>query len=374
MHVHDAQLRQYLDRECADAETRAIDTHLAGCPACLARRDSVAALASATGAKLEALAPGTVDAPAQAGRSLEAFEARMRARDERPAARLSFLLRPAWIGAAAVLALVIAMGFPPVRAWTGRFLGLFRIERIETVQLDPAQLQRFQLDSYRMGPRIDRLFAETGTITGGGAPVRVASIGEASTEAGFPARLPSALEGDPKITVNPATSISFRVDAGRMQEILDELGRTDVRIPAEIDGSSVRIDIPKCVTAAYGDCERRGSTSCTVLAQFPSPVLTAPPGLDAQRVGEAVLALYGMNEEQARAHAAKVDWTTTLVLPAPMRPGSATVMVDGVEGTILPTRQGTDAFVLYWVREGIVHMLLGHGDSEKAVAIASSLG
>jgi hypothetical protein len=54
-------------------------------------------------------------------------------------------------------------------------------------------------------------------------------------------------------------------------------------------------------------------------------------------MGEAMLKFLGYPEAEARAMSARIDWTTTLILPIPQGEGIThqDVSVDGVQGTFL---------------------------------------
>jgi hypothetical protein len=117
-------------------------------------------------------------------------------------------------------------------------------------------------------------------------------------------------------------------------------------------------------------------SQCTTLMQFPSPEISAPPGLDIAGIGETLLQVLGMSPEEAAQFSRNVDWTTTLIIPIP-RFGTEyqDVFVDGVEGTLImqSLRSQFPEYLLIWVKDGIVYALTGPGDSVAALEIAESL-
>jgi hypothetical protein len=177
-----------------------------------------------------------------------------------------------------------------------------------------------------------------------------------------------------------------------VQALLDELGITELKLPPELDGAEVSMDLPVAVAAAYGTCEvtpemmrEAGEdpdrpvvdlSECVTLTQFPSPEISAPPGLDIARIGQAFLQVLGMAPEEAAQFSQTVDWTTTLVIPIP-RYGTEyqEVIVDGVEGTLIMQSERSEFphYLLVWINDGIVYALSGPGDTQSAIELASSL-
>jgi hypothetical protein len=158
-----------------------------------------------------------------------------------------------------------------------------------------------------------------------------------------------------------------------------------------VDGADISVTIPSSVSAAYGTCpkpqtdgsegeeaERQRYPDCVILAQIPSPSVSAPADLDINKLAQIGLEFTGMSPEEASAFTSTVDWTSTLVVPIPSN--SATyeqITVDGVTGTLIqrPSREGEPTtFALMWVKDGIVYAISGRGDkSEQAIEMANSL-
>jgi hypothetical protein len=297
--------------------------------------------------------------------------------------------RPAWAILALVLILSISMAFPGVRAAANSFLGLFRVQKVAVVQINPNDLPN-QLGS---SAQFESLFAENVQIEERGEAQEVTSAAEASLLSGFSVRLPQALQDPDKLTVQPGGTATFTVQLALVQAVLEEIGRADIQVPPEVDGARVVMDIPSGVTAMYGECSfdmetvRRNSSDpdnprpprlpqCTTLVQMPSPTVDAPPGLDLNQLGEAYLQLLGMSQEEAQRFSNNVDWATTFVIPIP-RNGTSyqDVSVDGVSGTFIQQDlEGLSAqYLLIWVKDGLLYALTGPGQVETALEIAASL-
>jgi hypothetical protein len=296
--------------------------------------------------------------------------------------------RLAWFGLAVVVILAAALVFPPVRAIANSFLGLFRVEQVAVVPVNPGDLPE-QLGS---SSQFEQLIADDVQVEEVGVAETVEDAEEASRLAGIPVRLPTMLAGPMELKVQPGTRVSLRVDLARIRTLLREVGMEGIELPDQLDGALVTMELSRAVTASYGDCAivaepeqepgidpdapalRR--TNCTTLVQMESPAINAPPGLDLAGLGEAFLVAMGMTPEEAREFSQQVDWTTTLVVPVP-RYGVEyqEVSVDGVTGTFIQQSLESHApqYMLVWVKDGLLYALTGSGDISTAMQIAGSL-
>ena len=305
--------------------------------------------------------------------------------------------RSMWIGLGALGALVFAFSFAPVRIWASEFLGLFRVQKVTVLPIDVTRFSQLNDDS-TLADQISQLFSNSVKVTREpGDPQIVSSADEASQAAGFHVRLLTGSSKTPQIAVQGGAAFDFVVDRAAAQSILNEAGRSDLQLPASLDGATISVDIPSGVAAAYGDCpdvkkgdgaeqaagDGAGSrrqfepTDCMLLAQIPSPTVATPPDVDLTQLAEIGLQFTGMSADEARAFSQTVDWTSTLVIPIP-RDGTSyeQVQLDGVSGNLI-TRQSEsgvwDRYTLVWVKDGIVYALTAYGDKAEGVWLANSL-
>jgi hypothetical protein len=297
--------------------------------------------------------------------------------------------RPAWAVIGLILVLAVAMAFPPVQAIANSFLGLFRVQQFTVVQVNPGNLPE-QLGS---ASQLEYMFTQDVDIQEGGEPIEVSSAAEASQLAGIPVRLPVGMNGEQKLSVVPGMHATFNVDMEHVQALLNEIGMADIQLPENLDGATVTVEVQEGVSAQYGECEFDPEEAhadgydpdspeiprlsrCTTLVQTPSPVVSAPPGLDIAKVGEAFFQVMGMPAEEAAHFAQNIDWTTTFVIPIP-RYGTSyqDVLIDDVTGTLIlqDLDDHPDQYMLLWVKDDIVYALTGPGDRSTALRIANSL-
>ena len=297
--------------------------------------------------------------------------------------------------ASAALVLTIILAFPATRALAGELLSLFRIQRVTVVPIDFTGMQ--QLEGV-VGHDISQLVSNSITMKKEpGEPVNATSAEEASQLAGFNVRAPQG-QTPSRISVMSGAAFAFTIDRAKAQALLDEAGRSDLVLPEEVDGADVSVNIPSSVSIAFGTCpepsnegeveremERETTTSgspgriykdCIILAQIPSPEVSAPASLDIAKIAQLGLEFTGMTAEEAAEFTSTVDWTSTLIVPIPKNAASyQQVTVDGVTGTLIE-RPSDDApqFALFWVKDGIIYTIGGLGNNtQKALELANSL-
>ncbi len=380
MHPTEGDLRAYADRELSEADLDWITGHLATCAGCQQQADELRQRALWVQNRLARVDPAGPVLSARAARARLASYP-IQAKERRLMRTLPFVrsYRPPWSGLAVAAMLLIVLLFPPVRALATDFLGLFRIQRIEVVEVDTDDLGL--PENMASVARFERMLSDNIQIETQGEAANAPGAAAASDLAGFAVRLPTAGVGEQRIRVEPGAQVTLTIDLPQARALLRQLGQEEAALPDSLDGQQVIVDIPQAVTASYGSC--RGSEDqplpsdpCVRLIQLPSPTVAAPTGLDMTQMGALLLQILGMSEEEATRFSQRVDWSTTLVVPLPsMHADYREVEVDGVPGTLIEQQVEVDAprYVLLWVRDGIVYGLTGTQSADEAFALANSL-
>ena len=395
MHLDDGQLRTYWDEELGGSSKTQQEAgkHLAGCLTCQARLEEQKRRALLTSQRLAFLTPSSPPAPEtpnlEARPAFARFKNRLNQPKEIPMLQKFLRLRTMFAGMAVLALLVIALSIPSGFAWAGQFLGLFRVQQVAVIPIDPTGLMALRNDS-SLGQQISQLLAQSVTFSQKpGDPQPVSSADQASQAAGFSVRLPDNQAAQPKLVVQPGASFNFVVDRARAQALLDESGHTDLILPQSLDKETVSVSIPNSVTASYGECPSltsdnsgilgsagRRYADCVILAELPSPTVKTPPDVDVQKLAEIGLEFTGMSPEQAQAFSQSVDWTSSLVIPLPKNAATyQQLTVDGVTGMLIQ-RPVDDApeYALIWVKNGVIYTIGGLGsDSARAIAMANAL-
>jgi hypothetical protein len=404
--IDDGILRAQLDDELAGTELAELSQHLASCANCRARFEKLSADTAQTGDLLTTLAPaGDVTAinPAVA---YGQFRSQFGTSDERQASWISRLFaprwRPAWGLAAGAVVVAVLVGVSPVRTWAQRVLAMLRVQKIQVVTIDPTTLMSGSEPDSRPYKLVNQFIADNVVVTmDPGKPDIVSSMAKAAQLTGYQVRTIGSLGAPQSIEVNGEAAFQMTVNRDRIEMLLDEVGRSDIRIPESANGALIAVHIPKTVISMYGDCPARhghtisdtqsraevlaerkvermasmNNTNCTYLIQAPGPTVSVPPDLNMSEIAEAALELAGMSPAEAHSFCQTVDWSSTMVVPIPRNTSSyETVSVDGVEGTLITeTLTQGNRYSLLWIKNGVIHSLAGHGNSSDALALAASL-
>jgi hypothetical protein len=388
MHLSEDVLQSYLDHETSEQETEQIRQHLEMCAGCSEGLSQVQQRLESNRSRFNSVSPEMTP-------HADALLAQLQTRRLINAIPKKTNLRSVLAAVLAVAALTTAFYFEPVRVWATEFLSLFRVQQVTVLRFDPANLQQLNhnlngVDSER---RIEQLLSDTVRIAKRGEAKYFQTVNEAARMAGFGIRMPTLLQPSTRIRVHPGIEAQFDIDVKRLQGILDDAGRSDIKIPEEIDGEMIRVNVPASVTTFFGKCpdpedmttktqnrrQFKKYKDCKVLVQLPSPVVVAPPSLNVNELGMQMMKLLGLKEEEARTFSESIDWATTLVIPIPIDPLVKVTEVDinGAKGySFIKGEPGTDSEVAYnllWIRDGIVYSLMGHGNADESIAIANSL-
>jgi hypothetical protein len=392
-HTDIGTLRAYLDGQLDPSKHAAIE-HLKSCAVCegelKALRDHAARVRDGLD-RLPELPSADNSAMAWA-----AFQNKREDWMENHQDRWSLGRRLSLAGAAlGAIAVVLVLTVAPVRAWAESLLGIFRVERFTVLEIDPSALKGNALQNNQLlNQTISRVLSDEVTITQKPQkPQPVADAAAASKAAGFAVQL---LPGETPsgMLVESGAAMQMKLNRDRIQSILDEAGRSDLQIPASVDGATVGVRVPAGVMAFYGNCgdaasgmvfytsdgggkaAKEADASCISLIELPSPVVSAPQEIDPAQIAQVALQFMGMSANDAANFTQTVDWTSTLVLP--VERGKTTyeqVHVNGNEAALIrPLRQGPSGhYSLMWVDNGIVFGLGGTGDDTTAINLASQL-
>jgi hypothetical protein len=402
--LNDGILRARLDDQLGGSELEAVNQHLAVCADCRSRFESLSTGRSRTQDLLASLASSESE-PSPAAAYAQ-FIAQFGTAPETKPSWINRLFaprwRPVWGLATAAVAIAVLLGVGPVRLLAQRVLAMLRVQKIAVVSIDPSTLMSGSEPDSRPYKLINQFFADNVVVTTDpGKPEVVPTVTKAAQLAGYPIRTIGSLGAPQRVEVNGETAFQMTVDRGRVEALLDEIGRSDIQIPEAANGALVAVHIPKIVFSMYGDCpvrHRSGdsnhqsradelaerkmermadtkNTNCTYLVQAPSPTVSVPPELNMSEIAEAALELVGMSQGEAHSFCQTVDWSSTLVVPVPRNSSSyENVSVDGVEGTLITeTLPQGNRYSLLWIKNGVIHSLMGHGSSSDALTLAASL-
>jgi hypothetical protein len=402
--IDDGILRARLDGELAGTELTEVNQHLAACADCGARFERLSAETARTADLLTTLAPVGNDPAFNPAVAYAQFRSQFGTADEPKVSWITRLFaprwRPAWGLSAGAVVVAMLVGVNPVRTWAQRVLAMLRVQKIAVVTIDPTTLMIGREPDSRPYKLINQFMADNVVVTmDPGKPDIVPSVTKAAQLAGYPISTIGSLGAPQSIEINGETAFQMTINRDRIVMLLDEVGRSDIRIPESANGALIAVHIPKTVISMYGDCPARrtisdtqsqaealaerkmermasmNNTNCTYLVQAPSPTVSVPPELKMAEIAEAALQLAGMSPSEAHSFCQTVDWSSTMVVPIPRNTSSyETVSVDGVEGTLITeTLSQGNRYSLLWIKNGVIHSLTGQGNSSDALTLAASL-
>lgn len=384
-HLNDGQLRAALDGELDAAGM----THLTSCQLCQTRQQQIQLQLSLTASKLGFLTASTKVRDLPVNTAWHHFN-QQKLTKETSMFRKLFASPLVRYGASALLLLTVFFAIPSTRALASELLNLFRVQRVAVVPVDFTGMQ--QLNG-AVGNDISQLISNSITMTKKPEqPVEATDANQATSLAGFTIRAPQGFTPS-RISVMSGSSFTVTVDRTKAQALINEAGRTDLTLPESIDGAEISVNIPSSVSIDFGTCPPpspdgdgldtgshgsagRRYADCIILAEIPSPSVSAPASVDVAQLAQIGLEFSGMSADEAKSFTSTVDWTSTLVVPIPKNAATnEQISVDGVTGTLIQ-RPTDDApqFLLLWVKDGIIYAVGGLGsNSQQAIQIANSL-
>lgn len=388
-HLTEGELRASFDGELGEN----LLSHLNTCAECQRRLNQLEQEHLRVASRLSFLAPGIEPVPSVRF-AWSRFTEQYLKQKETSMLRKWFTFPVVRAGAIAVLALALLLAFPTTRALAGELLNLFRVQHVAVLPIDSTGLENMT-GNEALGSQLSELISESTKVTDEPSePVMVASADEAESSAGFNVRLP-ADQTPSRIYVTDPSAFTLTVDRAKAQAFIEAAGRSDLVLPESIDGAEIAVSIPATVNAAFGTCPEpqaekrqpggveemendmaRKYPDCIVFTQMPSPLVSAPNGVDVAQLAQIGLEFSGMTREEAAAFTTTVDWTSTLVIPVPRRATAyEDISVDDVTGKLI--QRVTDyapEYALIWVKDGVVYAISGTGtDTAPAFAIVDAL-
>lgn len=388
-HLTDGELRADLDGALVPQRAR----HLETCASCQARQQQLQVQQREAERLLAFFAPQNVptDPPGLSARQAWArFSKQIMQQKESSMTKKWFSFPLVRFGLAALVLLALILAFPGTRTLAGELLNLFRVQQVQVVPVDFTGLEQLTGDG-ALGNQFTGLISDSIRMEREpGEPVEADNSDQASQLAGFTVRLPRGMTPS-RIHVTDAAAFTLTMDRVKVQALLDSAGRTDLILPASVDGAEISVDIPASVSIAFGTCPTPGEAesgnteqstterlypNCVIFAQIPSPSVNAPADLDIEALARIGLEFTGMSAKEAAELTGTVNWTSTLLVPIPRDAAvHEQVSVDGVTGTLIQRPSGDGPqFALLWVKDGILYAISGLGtNAQQAVDMANSL-
>jgi hypothetical protein len=334
--------------------------HVAACPTCLRSLESARADSRLVGA---ALAPsGDADTDTAWARFSAAT-----ARETAPAPLTATPGRSRWratvrrpvVAALSAVVLVTGAGVAAANDW----LPIFQTERVDPVEVTATDLVQVpDLSAY--GDL---------EITQEPSTDEVADAATASERSGLDvpevAELPEGVSGDPTYLVGDVVSGTFTFSADKAAQAAAAAGEILPPPPPGIDGAQLRIEAGPGVASVWS---QPTGVPTLVVARVVAPTVYSQ-GVPFETVRDYLLSLPGLPDglaDQLRDLSAD---GATLPLPVPAElVTTSTAVVDGAEATVLTSRNGLFAGVV-WVEDGVMTGVAGTLSADELLSVARGL-
>ena len=353
-HPTDGTLRRLVDEPAgvADADRE----HVAACPVCLSGLAAAREDAAAAGAALAVEAPVDVDA---AWRRLSGALAAERGVAAAPARRWRAALRSPVAAALGVAVVLSGAGAAAAANW----LPIFRTERIATVTAPEAELVTIP-DLSDFG-QLD--------VTEPVAVRAVADAAAAEKATGLPvprvAELPRGVTGEPTYHVAGRASAVFTFSTAKAAATAAAAGQTLPPPPPGLDGSQFRLVAGPGVAAVWS----RGRPVPALVVGRASAPTAYSSGVPFETARDYLVSLPLLPDEVAAAlRGFSGDGTTLPLFVSADRMDTSTADIGGVPATVLRSRTGTMAAVV-WVRDRVVTAVAGSLGADEVLAVARRL-
>ncbi len=380
----DGELRVSLDADGVVSST--IQQHIDGCPGCHARivelRDDANWSASAfTGLAIEQAEP---DVNLAYNRFRVAI-AGQPAGDIAGGSRMGQLFAARSMRAAsafiAVIAVVVAVTFSPMRTVADDFLNQFRVQKFAAVTIPMDMLSPLQSsaldglgedDKQGLQDALGQLGALDTTfefdeeelpepITLEDAEAQFGDIDE-------PGDLPDEFDSAPSAYLTEAGSASYALDTANAQMMIDALGLPIYSLPDPDQYPTLEFgaNVPAAALLEYKDADGKR----VIVGQMASPSLSIPDGVNMDALREDILQFPGLPADLVAQLRAIDDWESTLIIPIPEGASSDDITINGEPGLLIEHHLGS---AVLWEKDGILFAVIGQVSGDEVRDIADSM-
>jgi hypothetical protein len=352
-HPTDGILRRLVDEPAgvADADRE----HVAGCATCLTGLAAAREDAMLTGAALTCEVTVDVDegwrrlsAAVTAGQPARATAVRGN--------RWRTALRSPVIAVAGVLVLLTGASAAAAADW----LKIFHAERVAPVTVTQADLIKIpDLSAYGKVEITQR--ADIRDVADAAAARKATGLASPRVD-----RLPRGVIGEPKYQVGNRIAATFTFSTARAAQTAAQAGKPLPAPPAGLEGSQFRMTAGPGVAAIW--TEARGVPALVVArAVAPTGYSAGVPFATAR---DYLLSLPGLPEAVAsQLRTFTGDGTTLPLIVKSDRQVTTTADVGGVPATVLATKDGVMAAVI-WVADGEVSVVGGSMSADEVLSVA----
>jgi hypothetical protein len=397
--------RAWLDHE---NESRQLDEHLPGCPACQRLVTDLREDAASIREAFTLLAPIGLPSAAETAVARE----RLRSKRGQPAlipaertqepipmffTRISTPWRVAVGGLAAAVTLALLVAFTPGgSAAAAGFLAQFRSQQVAAVEISPqsqgeivrtlnalGNLGTVNMPNgqSRAGAGAVAAFAppsEAQKSPGAGPqPPATVSLAEAARTVGFalqtpdPATLPAGLDKAPQVRVMPASEVRFTFDKNKAHTYYQSTGHAEVSLPDKFDGATLVVSIPSAAILQYGNS---GARDALIIGEAGELLVDVEGGkVSLPEMRDFLLGLPGLPQGTVSQLKQIQNWNQTLPIPIPVdKVHWQSTTFNGNQGLLLNDNSGVGSAAI-WHAHGHLYGMAGSLRATDLKRIGDSL-
>ncbi len=297
-----------------------------------------------------------------------------------------------------------SLAFAPVRAVASQVLGIFRVQRMQTISISQADLESVGQMFEEGNGEVSLESLGDVSVEGASTEPSETTIEEAQAMVDFDLKTPAGIEGTPTAMVQQPMTAKFKLHVDKVNELLESYGATEL-FSTSMEGKEFSIHMPATVVIAYPDAQQsteRGSEDVDadraaedaatfrdpalglIVAQSRGPQLNVPPGVNPLEIRNVTLGLPFLPENVRSQLAGVQDWQNTLLIPN-VEGMSREISVAGMPGVIMVP--DADAFgdgsttpvpsdvpvVVMWNDNGVMRAVGGTGGEARILGIAESM-
>ncbi len=331
----EGKLLMYLEHELPVHEMRMVQLHVNSCPRCARRLVEIQQDWAFCCEKIEPIRSG-VEKIEPTGQQQVWHEVQLQLKKQRGGFFNMKMKR--WSAVAVSVVLLGVMAFvPSARVAVADFLQVFRVEKVHSINISPADMQQIQQALEKGNVKLD--IESLGKIRTDG-PSEEKNIQAADiNQLAFQPRLPAAVAQSLKLQKVPAMYITPKVE--EVNKILTTLGSQSL-LPEKLDGQTVVIKMGDYINATYENYR---------MIAGPAPEVQVPSGIDVEDVAGALVNLPLWPEGVKRQLQAVDDWQHTLVVPGE---NVEKVTVRGHDAVL--SKNGNQSY-LVWQEDGLIYAI-----------------
>lgn len=274
--------------------------------------------------------------------------------------------------AASVLVMTGMLSFSPVQEALADFLSIFRVQKIETVKISPAEMEQMARAIETKVGEVD--LQQFGKMEVVQKPSKVdTTLAKAQGELPFtvkqPAYLPEGYTQPEKVFLSKEGKAELQLNVSQVNNLLKSLGAKTL-LPESLDGKTFSIAVPAGVRINFN--KEAGHNGFT-LTQFATPEVVVPPGVDVKDLRAALLDLPILPDDFRKQLASIEDWQNTMIVPDTGEGQMEKLSIAGNEAIFTQYGNENSYSNLVWVDNGVIFNINGRLAKDEAVKVAQSL-